>query len=275
MSKSTFELQTSDKVKVHGNHWQTENPKAVICLVHGFGEHVDRYDHFAAWFNPKGYAIIGTDRRGHGKSGGQRGHTPSYKHYLDEIDLIIAEADKHYPNLPKIIYGHSAGGNHSLNYVIDRKPGAKCVVVTGPWIKLAFEAPKALVMLGKVMRKVYPKFSNNNQLDASLVCRDEAVVKKYVGDPLVHDKVSAEAGLAMMDAGNKLAGFKGTMPIPTLVMHGGDDQVTSMPASVDFCKNAKGDVTCKIWEGFYHEIHNEKEQNEVFQFTYDWIESKL
>ncbi len=275
MTKSTFEITTSDQIKIHGVNWETNSPKAVICLVHGYGEHIERYDHFAEWFNKKGFAVIGTDRRGHGKSGGQKGHTPSFNHYLDELDLLLKEANSSYPSLAKIIYGHSAGGNHSLNYVIDRNPDIKALAVSGPWIKLAFEAPKFLVMLGKVMRKVYPSFNNKSTLDPTFVCRDTTVVKKYVDDPLVHDNISAEAGLAMMDAGDKLDQFSGTMPVPTLVMHGSGDQVTSCPASKAFAQRVKGDVTLKIWDGFYHEIHNEKEQNEVFQFTHDWLVSKL
>ncbi len=274
MSKSTFEIQTSDNLKVYGCHWETDAPKAVICLVHGFGEHIDRYDHFAAFFNSKGYAVIGTDRRGHGKTGGQRGHTPSYSHYMDELDLLMAEAKSSYPNLPKIIYGHSAGGNHVLNYVIDRTPNVSCAVVTGPWIKLAFEAPKFLVMLGKVMRNIYPKFNNKSNLDPNHVSKDAEVVKKYVNDPLVHAYVSAEAGLAMMDAGEKLNQFSGKMPVPTLVMHGGDDKVTSCPASEAFIARVDN-VSGKIWEGLYHEIHNDPEHPDVFQFTYDWMEQQL
>lgn len=275
MGKLTYQLHTSDQLKLHGIHWKIEQPKAVICLVHGFGEHADRYNHFAAWFNDKGYAVIAYDRRGHGASEGQRGHTPSYAAYLDEIDLLLQESKKCYPGLPYIIYGHSQGGNLVLNYSIDRKPDAQAIVVTGPWIQLAFEPPKFLVMLGKVMKSVYPSFNNKNQLDPSHVSRDKEIVRKYIDDPLVHDNVSANTGIEMMQSGEKLDNFKGTMPHPTLIMHAGEDKLTDMPSSKRFAERVSGDVTLKIWDGLFHEVHNEPEKEEVFSYTLKWMESKL
>jgi alpha-beta hydrolase superfamily lysophospholipase len=275
MGKLTYELSTSDQIKLHGIHWKIDQPKAVICLVHGMGEHADRYNHFADWYNARGYAVIAYDRRGHGKSGGQKGHTPSYSAYLDEIDQLIEESKKCYPNLPYIIYGHSQGGNLVLNYTIDRKPDAACIAVTGPWIQLAFEPPKFLVMLGKFMCKIYPKFNNNSELDASHISRDKDIVQKYIDDPLVHDNISANTGIEMMQSGEKLDAFKGTMPLPTLIMHGGEDKVTSAPASISFADRVSGDVTLKIWDELYHEVHNEPEKEQVFEYTLKWIESKL
>ncbi len=275
MSKATFELLTPDKIKIHGVHWKTDNPQAVLCLVHGFGEHVERYDHLAAWFGNRGFATIGYDRRGHGQSGGKLGHTPSYEAYLQEIDMLMDEADKCYPDLPKIIYGHSQGGNLVLSYVIDRKPKVNGFVVTGPWIKLAFEPPKFLVMLGKVMKSVYPKFNNKNQLDTSHISRDPVVVKKYEDDPLVHDNITANTGMEMMNSAEKLDAFSGTLPIPGLIMHGEEDKVTSRPASEEFHKRIKGDVKLKIWSGMYHEIHNEPEKEDVFKYTLDWLKTVL
>ncbi len=275
MAKHTYELTTSDHLKLHGIHWDTQNPKAVICLVHGFGEHADRYNHLAAYFNSKGYAVVGYDRRGHGRSEGQKGHTPSYAAYLDEISLLIEHSKSLYPSLPYMIYGHSQGGNLVLNFAIDRKPDAKGIVVTGPWIKLAFEPPKFLVMLGKFMKSIYPKFNNKNQLDPNSVSRDKEVVQKYIDDPLVHDHISANTGIEMMQSAEKLDNFKGTMPLPTLVMHGSEDQLTSMPASKAFKERVSGDVKLKIWDGFYHEIHNEPEQLEVFDYTLEWMDNKL
>ncbi len=275
MERLTYQLNTSDNIKLHGIHWKLNQPKAVICLVHGLGEHAARYEHFAQWFAQKNYATIAYDRRGHGRSEGQKGHTPSYEAYLDEIDLLLNEAENQYPNIPKIIYGHSQGGNLVLNYSLSRKPQAKAIVATGPWIRLAFEPPKFLVMLGKFMKNVYPKFDNKNQLNTNHISRDKNVVKKYEDDPLVHDHISASTGIEMMKGAEKLDAFSGELPYPTLLMHGSEDQLTSPIATQEFANRISGDNLLKIWEGFYHEIHNEPEQNEVFEFTYNWLESKL
>ncbi len=275
MAKLTYERITSDGIKLHGIHWKKENPRAVIALVHGFGEHADRYNHLAAWFGEKGFSVVAYDRRGHGQSGGKRGHTPSYSAYLDEIDILLDETRKVYPGIPVVIWGHSQGGNLVLSHIIERKPEAKAVVVTGPWIQLAFNPPGFLVALGKVMKSVYPKFTNKNQLDANHISHDPEVVKKYVEDPLVHDLVTAATGTAMLDSADRLNTYSGELPLPTLIMHGGDDKVTSRPASEAFHSRVSGDVSLKVWDGFYHEIHNEPEQDQVFSYAMDWLEKKL
>ncbi|MFT7603149.1 MAG: acylglycerol lipase, partial [Saprospiraceae bacterium] len=106
-----FNWQTKDGITIFGKEWKTENPKAVIALVHGFGEHCMRYDAMANYYNRKGYAMIGYDRRGHGQSTGPRGFTPNFEAYLDEVAALIEAGKKRYPGKPIILYGHSMGGN--------------------------------------------------------------------------------------------------------------------------------------------------------------------
>ncbi len=86
-------------------------PRAAIMLVHGHGEHVVRYDHVASALTEKGYAMLGFDLCGHGKSGGPRGHIPSYDALMDDISDFFKQIEERYPGLPRFLYGHSLGGN--------------------------------------------------------------------------------------------------------------------------------------------------------------------
>ena len=93
MQHIEFTQQAPDGVQFYFQGWQPETPpKAVVCLVHGLGEHSGRYAHVAAALNDAGYALLGFDLRGHGKSGGPRGHTPSYETLMDDIGRLLAEA---------------------------------------------------------------------------------------------------------------------------------------------------------------------------------------
>ena len=122
MQHIEFTQQTPDGVQFYFQGWQPETPpKAVVCLVHGLGEHSGRYAHVAAALNDAGYALLGFDLRGHGKSGGPRGHTPSYDTLMDDIGRLLAEAAQRYPGQPQFLYGHSLGGNLVLNYALRRK----------------------------------------------------------------------------------------------------------------------------------------------------------
>jgi len=277
MQQSEFNWRTKDGLKIFANVWKPEQEvTGVMCLVHGMGEHVSRYNHVAEFFTTKGFAIIANDHRGHGKSEGKRGHTPSFDMLLNEISRLIEEADTRFPNQPIFVYGHSMGGNLVLNHLLRKEPKVKGVIATGPWIKLAFEPSKILIMLGKLSRKLAPSFTQSSNLNANHISQDKKVVEKYLNDPLVHDKISSEMGMCLMDAGEWLlnGGNKKTN-VPLLIMHGSGDQVTSHDASEQFSQKISGDVLFKSWDGLYHEIHNEEQKNEVFDYTWDWMKTKV
>ena len=141
MKERIFELRCRDGSRRYAAEWEPADegrPRGVIALVHGMGEHVGRYRHVAEMFTEAGYAVIGFDQVGHGRTEGKRGHTKSYPALLDGIDAMLAEAKKRFPGAPIFLYGHSMGGNVTLNYVLRRKPGIVGAIVTGPWLRLAF-----------------------------------------------------------------------------------------------------------------------------------------
>jgi len=256
-------------------HWACEKPRAVIALVHGQGEHIGRYTHLADWFNRHGIAVLGFDQQGHGRSEGKRGHANDLEVLLDDISQLIAETRKRYPGIPLFLYGHSMGGGLVLSYVTRRSPELAGVVVTAPWIRLAFEAPFFKIAAGYFLRRFAPNITLPTQLAVQFISHDEAVVLAYRNDPLVHDKISAAAGIAILEAGKWLDKWEGTFGIPVLLQHGSSDKITSFAATSRFARRASGDVTFKEWPGLYHEIHNEKAQEEVFEYTLQWMERAM
>ena len=272
MKATEFNWTTKDTLNIRARDWQPEGEiKAVIALVHGFGEHCERYEHVADFFGKDGYAMVGYDRRGHGKSEGKRGHTTNYEALLEEIDQLLTHTRERYAGKPVIIYGHSQGGHLVLSYMLRRKPDVKAIIATAPWIRLAFEPPAALVAIGKFTRRLMPGFSQNNQLKEEHLSRDSAVGERYVADPLVHTKITSETGISMLEACDWLLANAGEVPQPLLVMHGTGDQIISIEGTRDFLKKSSGNITFKEWEGAYHEIHNETNKEEVLQYALDWM----
>ncbi len=275
MKKTSLSWENATNQKLFAHDWEIDNPKAVICLVHGMGEHCERYHHVADFYAQHGFAMMAFDHVGHGKSDGKRGHMPNYDNILDDVDLLLKKVDEKYPGIPKVLYGHSMGGNVTLNYILKRNPDISAFVTTGPWVELAFKPPSALVMLGKVMRNIFPGFSQDSGLDTTSLSTDAAVVKAYEEDQYVHGKITAATGMNFMDKGQWLLAQDAKVKIPTLIMHGGDDKITSPDASQKLASQLKGDVTFKRWNGMYHEIHNEVENEQVFNYTLEWLNSKL
>jgi alpha-beta hydrolase superfamily lysophospholipase len=274
----TFEMKwrTRDGLDIFAQGWEPERaPKAVVCLVHGHGEHIGRYANVGDAFTKAGYAVLGFDQRGHGKSGGARGHTPSYDALMDDIADLFEQAKKRYPGLPQFLYGHSLGGNEVLNYALRRKPAVLGVIATGPWLRLAFQPPAIQVTLGRVMNSILPGFTQQSKLDAALLSHDPKLVEAYKNDPLVHDKISARMFVEIYNSGEWAIEHAAEFSLPLLLMHGGGDRITSSDASREFAKKGNTNITLHIWDEWYHEIHNEPEQADVFKMEIIWMDARL
>ncbi|MEM8524868.1 MAG: lysophospholipase [Bacteroidota bacterium] len=275
MLESTFSWKTRDQVQIYGKHWRAENPKAVVCLIHGLGEHIHRYDHLAEYFNEKGIVIIGNDRRGHGRSEGKRGHCQQFEDFLMEVKHLLATAKAHYPNLPTFLYGHSMGGNIVLNYLIKERPQLAGAILSGAWIRLGNPPADWLYQVGKLAVKVIPSFTQSNDLNVNHISTDPAEVERYEEDNLIHDQVTFATGISMIEAAKRLEYFSGRLPVPLLAMHGGEDQIILPSGTEALGKRIKSEVEVKIWEGLYHEIHNEPNQKEIFEYVLSWMEKRI
>jgi len=275
MLESTFSWKTRDQIQIYGKHWQTENPKAVVCLVHGLGEHIHRYDHMAEYFNKKGFVVIGNDHRGHGRSEGKRGHCQQYEDFLVEVKHLLATAKAHYAHLPSFLYGHSMGGNIALNYLIKERPQLAGAILSGTWIRLGNPPADWLYQAGKLIVKVVPGMTRPSELDTHFISTDPEEVKKYEEDDLVHNQITFSTGLGMIEAAKRLDYFSGKLHIPLLAMHGEGDQIILPSGTVDLGKRIKSEIEVKIWEGLYHEIHNESNREEIFEYVVSWMEERL
>lgn len=272
MTTKEFNWKATDGTNIYAKSWNIETPKGVICMIHGLGEHINRYTHVAAFFNKNGYAFYGNDHYGHGKSGGAKGHTPDYESLLVEVDTLIETAKSENPNVPIYLYGHSLGGNIVLNYLFLRHPNVAGVIATSSAIQLPKPPSAVLLAVGKLMRKIYPKFTQPNGLELKYLSKDQNVIDAYVADKLVHNKISSELGLALIERGKWLVESDRKTDIPLLLMHGAEDGITAPEGTIELSKMTEGDVTLKIWKDMYHEIHNEIDKQAVLDFTLSWIE---
>lgn len=273
----TFESKFENAgIKFHVQGWEPDvSPRAVLALVHGHGEHIGRYAHVGKALTDAGYALVGFDARGHGRSTGPRGHTPSYNALMDDISAFLSTLETKYPGLPLFLYGHSMGGNQVLNYALRRHPPIRGVIATGPWLSLSFDPPPIKVILGKFMNNVFPSFTQASGLATTGLSHDPEVVRNYDNDPLGHNKITARLFFGIYESGLWALEHASELSLPLLLMHGGADPVTSPEASRQCAAKAGGEVTLRIWDGLYHEIHNEPEKGEVFEVMIEWLDKHL
>jgi alpha-beta hydrolase superfamily lysophospholipase len=275
MQSFEYAWQSTDGISFYGQGWAPENPKAAVCLVHGLGEHSGRYAHLGKAYARSGYAVLSFDLRGHGKSGGARGHAPSIEAFMKDIDRLFEEARKRYPGLPLFMYGHSLGGILTLSYILRRKPDLKGVVTSAAGLRNAVMEQKGKVAMAKLFGSLLPSVAIPSGLDPHTISRDPEVVKRYVNDPLVHDKLSFGMGKALLAAIPWAFEHASEFSLPLLVMHGSQDRLGYPSGSQEFASRVTGDCTFKSWEGLFHELHNEPEQEDVFKFVINWMDAHL
>ncbi len=269
----------NDDVTFYMQGWEPEGkPKAIVCLIHGLGEHTGRYAHVGKALNDAGYALFGFDLRGHGQTGGPRGHFPSLDVVMQDIRQFVAFQKQNHPNIPVFLYGHSLGGLLTLSYVIQHPEGIKGVIVTGAALRSALQEQKGKIAMARILGTLAPAMTIPSGLEAAAISRDQKVVDAYVNDPLVHDKTSLGLGKAALTGIDLCFAHAKEFKPPLLIMHGKMDRLTYPSGSEDFAKltgATNKDVTLKLWDGLYHEIHNEPEQAEVFKVMIEWMDKRL
>lgn len=194
---------------------------------------------------------------------------------MQDIRDFFIFLTQRYPEIPQFIYGHSMGGLIVLTYALQYKSGLKGVIATGAGLRSQIHDQKAKVILAKVLGSLAPTTLIPSGLDGTVLSRDPEVIKAYQSDPLVHDRMSLGFGKAGLNATDFAWKHAEEFSVPLLIMHGAADRNTYSHGSADFAKLAAKkypDVTLKLWEGLYHEIHNEPEKDQVIQFMIDWLD---
>ncbi len=276
MKAEVFKIEAANALGLHGVDWSPDSrAKAVVCLVHGLGEHSGRYDHVAEELTKAGYALVAMDLRGHGRSEGKRGHAPDYDALMSDIFQLLETAARRHPGLPQFLYGHSLGGNLVIHYALRRKPQLAGVIATAPLLRLAYNPPTAQTIALRIMKALRITIPMASGLDDTALSRDLNVVRTYRNDPLTHHMITPQLAVAMIENGEWNLKHAADFPCPLLLMHGDADRITSAEATREFAERMGESCTSKVWNGFYHELQNEPGKQEVFAYMLNWLDHCL
>ena len=260
---------------VQGWKPETDTAKAVVCLVHGLGEHSARYSHVAEALVKSGYILFGADIRGHGRSSGLRGHTPSDDAILKDIDLLLENAQKRFPKIPILLYGNSLGGIFVLYYGLKRKPAIKGIIATSAAMHTALENQPAKILASKILGSLVPKLSMPSGLDTNALSQDPKVLQEYVNDPLVHDKVTVGFGKIVLSMSRYILLHDAELSVPILLMHGKEDAIAFPSGSIEVAAQLPEKSKLVLFEGARHELHNEPVKNEVSKTMINWLNNRI
>lgn len=247
------------------------DPRAVIVLAHGAGEHLGRYEHVAARLVSEEYAVYALDHRGHGRSDGPRALVDRVSNAVADIDQLVGVATSEHPGVDLFLLGHSMGGCLAVSYATKHQDRLRGLLLSGPLAALD-AAPAPVRLIARGLSAVAPRLGVF-AVDPSLISRDPEVVSEYQNDPLVHHgKLPVRTVAELAAAVESFPESVGAITVPTLIMFGTADQLAPPAGSKMLNERISAtDKTLIPYEGLYHEIFNEPEQQQVLDDLCAWL----
>ena len=270
-------LKGVQDTNIYYQYWLPEGElKASVLVVHGLAEHSGRYMNVVNHLVPSGYAVYGIDHIGHGKSDGERVYVERFQDYTKTLKIYFNMIRDWQPEKPIFLIGHSMGGLISAAYLLEHQDELTGAVLSGPSIKVPDNISPATIFVGNTLSVIMPKVGIL-QLDAEGVSRDPAVVDAYVNDPLVYTgKISARLSAELLKTMQRVTEGAAEIRLPILIVQGGNDKlVDPSGAQLLYDSVASRDKTIKIYDGFYHEVFNEPEHEQVLSDVKTWLEIHL
>jgi alpha-beta hydrolase superfamily lysophospholipase len=272
-------LRVDDGLKLFWRRWTPDRePKAVVVLVPGAAEHSGRYEHVAERLNAAGYVVHGIDMRGLGRSDGEPFDLRDpFDTYMTDLERFLEAVDAaEDPALPRFMLAHSMGGGIAARYMAthpDWQPAG--VVLSGPLVGLDQRIPRFLLKLIMWLGDRWPRF-RMPLTPASWVSRSEAVVDAYERDPHVfHGPLRACVVGNLTGAGLLAEEEAPKVTQPFLLLHGTADKLVPHKAGVLFYERAgSADKSIKLYDGLYHEVMNEPEQERVLDDVVGWLDAR-
>ena len=278
LPETTGEFVSPDGIKIFYRQYQAESERARMVLSHGVGEHSGRYGNVIERVLPKGFSVWAPDHRGHGQSGGKRGHVLNFVQYLTDLRLTVELAKKDMPGeMPCFLLGHSMGGLIALYFAQHYPELIDGVVASSPCLGMVIEIPAVKKVLGSFMSYVWPGMTMGSGLDATKISRDENVVSAYKNDPLVHDRVSARFFTELLAAMESVNQQASALNVPVLMQVAGEDYLVNADSSKHFFeKLTLQDKTLHVYDDMYHEIYNapQDQKGRVLDDLETWLDKE-
>ncbi len=276
MTRTEGYLTALDSTRLHFATWgekEAAEDAPLVVLIHGFGEHLLRYEHVAQRLVSGGFVVVAVDVRGHGKSDGQRGHVLRFDEYMVDVDAAFTLADRIHPKGRRVLLGHSHGGLLATRYVLQESgQQPELLVLSSPFLGIAVKVPGWKAALGRSLSRFKPNFSLPTELEGSMLSTDPAVGEAYKRDALVHGEASARWFTEVQDAQADALRRAQHVKLPTLILQGGADKIVDVDATRRLSQGLGSEDKEYIeYDGLRHEIFNETKKETVLDDMQRWL----
>ena len=308
MKKNYSIISSDEKTKLHVVCWTPdEKPQAVIQLVHGMVEYIERYDDFARYLNSKGFVVFGHDHLGHGQSvqsvedWGYVAEKRPGDALIRDMHRVRSAASKLYPDLPYFMLGHSMGSYLLRRYISYKGEGLKGAIIVGTGQESDATTLAGLSIVRALMKTKGERYRSQKiqnmtytapykmydltltDLTNSWICSDPAIMEKYASDARCRFLFTLNGFDALLSTvyydNQKKYINKIPKDLPLLIVSGDKDPVGALGKGVKYVydkyvKAGITDIECHLFPEMRHEILNEPDKAEVYDFINDWLERK-
>ncbi|MEO8090276.1 MAG: lysophospholipase [Gemmatimonadales bacterium] len=249
--------------------------KAVLLNLHGLGDHSSLYPTLAGHFPARGIALYAYDMRGNGRSPGQRAFLRGWHEYRGDLHAFLERVRKWEGGLPIFILGNSLGGLVVLDYALHYPTGLRGVIAAAPPLG-DVGVPPFLMKLGRVLSRIWPRFSLQVGMDLSGLARDKAVAETILSDPLFHRRGTARLSTEVTAAIERVQARAETLSVPLLILHGSADRMVPPDGSRRFFSRVEEtDRELREYPGAYHALFADRGHEEILKDTERWIEAHM
>jgi lysophospholipase len=258
---------TSGPHTLYGEYFAAAgSPSGVVVMVHGYAEHCGRYREVAAVLTGAGFAVVGFDVRGHGRSTGRRGHVDRFAEYLDDLDAAIGQARALVgPDLPLVLMAHSNGSLITLRALAEptRRPAVRAAIVSSPFLGLRLKVPGLKIAMARVASRIAPRLTLPNALKVEDLTSDEGKQAERRADTLCHEVATAR-WFTEASAAQAYVAAHPQFGVPTTWLIGGADPIADPTVSRTVAAAASPPAQIHFLDGLRHEVFNERERDRVF-----------
>lgn len=275
MSAVEGRIRMPDGTGLRTLRWEATGTRGRVLLVHGLGDHAARYGELAGVMNDAGLSVYAFDLRGHGRSDGPRGHTPSFERLLGDVDGVRSEVEREHAEregegrVPLFLLGHSLGGLLVIRYLQERERPCAAAVASAPW--LGTDVPAWKRWLARIADPIWPSLPVSNPIALEELTADTAMQRERSEDPLIHFKVTPRMFRAAEAAQRKALERADRIEVPLLVLLAEADRVVRGSTTRRWAESAGGAVTLRPLPGRRHEPFHDVGRREVAEATAAWL----
>jgi len=240
------------------------SPRAAILLLHGWFDHAGRWSDVGERLRDAGYGVYLLDQRGHGRSGGRRGHLSRFSQLLGDLQAFRRAIRRRHTETPQILLAHSFGGLVALRY-LETQPGdpIAAAIISSPWLALSMALPAWKLFAGRFLADLWPTMPMPASVDAASLSRDPAVNAGYETDRAVQGVMTPGAWREILWAQRAVAADCHRIDASLLFLLGGEDRIVDAHAARAFADGLTAQQV-KWYPEMFHEVLHDPQREQVF-----------